>query len=200
MDDDVPITVDFRIAEHTSKWVAEADAKRPYRAEVRARIANQIRGARRILELGGGPGLLAESVLAVAPAADYTLLDFAPPMLEHAATRAPNARLLLRDFLDPAWTDGLGPFDAVITMQAVHELRHKRRRPLLYRQVHDVLVPGGTFVVCDHAPTDDSPRQQAISATAAEQHMALADAGFVAVETRATIGTLYVITCRRPSA
>lgn len=197
MDDDVPITVDFRIAEHTSKWVANADAKRPYRADVRALIANEVRGARRILELGGGPGLLAEAVLAVAPAAEYTLLDFAPPMLELAAARAPNARLVLADFLDPRWSDGLGPFDAVITMQAVHELRHKRRRPLLYRQVHDVLAPGGAFVVCDHEPTDDSPRQQAISATAAEQHAALADARFIGIETLATIGSLYVIRCHR---
>lgn len=197
MDDDVPITVDFRIAAHTSKWVAEADAKRPYRADVRALIANEVRGARRILELGGGPGLLAQTVLSVAPAAEYTLLDFAQPMLEHAAIRAPGAHLLLRDFLDPQWSEGLGAFDAVITMQAVHELRHKRRRPLLYRQVHDVLAPGGMFVVCDHAPTDDSPRQQAISATEAEQHAALAEAGLVGVETLATIGTLYVIRCQR---
>src|SRR3569623_2925155 len=136
MDDDVPITVDFRIADHTSKVRAIADLMRPHRAVVRALIANEIRGARRILELGGGPGLLAEAVLAVAPAAEYTLLDFAPPMLELAAPRAPGARLVLADFLAPRWRAGLGPFDAVITLPAGHELRHKRRRPLLFRQVY----------------------------------------------------------------
>ena len=97
---------------------------------MRARIAEQVAGARRILELGGGPGLLAEAILERSPVADYTLLDFSPPMLAMARRRVgayPFTAFALADFLDPCWAAGLGTFDAIVTMQAVHELRHKRR-------------------------------------------------------------------------
>ncbi len=55
-----------------------------------------------------------------------------------------------RDFLSPQWCVGLPRYRAVITLQAVHELRHKRRAPALYEQVRSVLAPAGAFLICDH--------------------------------------------------
>ncbi len=194
--DDVPSPIDLRDREAAWAWLADAEARRPYRVAVRARIAEEIaaRGARRVVELGGGPGLLAEAVIA-ASGATYTLVDFSAPMLELARTRAPAARCELRDLRDPRWMDGLGAFDAAVTMQAVHELRHKRRAPRLYEQVHALLAPGAVFVVCDHEPADARP----LFMTADEQRAALAGAGFGAIRAVMTVGTLYVIVAvRRP--
>lgn len=192
--DDVPTPIDLRDPQTAREWLATSEIKRPFRPAVRARIAEEVRahGARRVLELGGGPGLLAEAILA-ATSAEYTLVDFSPPMLDMARDRAPSARCELRDLRDPTWVAGLGPFDAAVTMQAVHELRHKRRAPLLYEQVNSLLVPGAVFVVCDHEPQEARP----LYMTAAEQHAALAAAGFRELATVMTVATLYVITAVR---
>ena len=72
-----------------------------------------------------------------------------------------------------------GPFDCVVSMQAVHELRHKRHAPRLYEQVYQVLAAPGIFLVCDHLPFDDSPQSVALYMTEQEQQRALTGAGFV---------------------
>jgi SAM-dependent methyltransferase len=193
--DDVHSRIDLRNPHTARQWSYTADDARPYRADVRACIADQVAGAPRILELGCGPGMLADAILERAPLAAYTLLDFSAPMLAMARRRVgsfPFTTFALADFLDPSWPEGLGIFDAVVTMQAVHELRHKRRAALLYQQAHALLAAGGTLVVCDHAPPDDKP----LHATVDEQHAALASAGFADVTTISTSGTLYVISAR----
>jgi len=192
--DDVPSPVDLRDRETAHTWLADSEVRRPFRPAVRARIAEEVKahGARRVLELGSGPGLLAEAIVA-ATGAELTLVDFSMPMLEMARERAPSARCELRDLRDPRWIEDLGAFDAAATMQAVHELRHKRRAPLLYEQVHSLLLPGALFVVCDHEPSDARP----LYMTATEQHAVLAGAGFGEIKTVMTVATLYVIAALR---
>ncbi|MGH9887209.1 MAG: class I SAM-dependent methyltransferase, partial [bacterium] len=107
---------------------------------------------------------------------------------------------VLGDFKQPDWTRGLEvPLDAVVTMQAVHEIRHKRHVPGLYRQVHALLRPGGVLLVCDHVPADDTPRRRALFATEEEQHAAMRSAGFERVATRLLLSGLYLITGSRAS-
>jgi hypothetical protein len=75
-DDDVPTTWDFRIPWIAATWAHDSELKKPQRPEVRARIAERVAagrigerganpgpGAPRILELGCGPGYLAEAIL-----------------------------------------------------------------------------------------------------------------------------------------
>jgi SAM-dependent methyltransferase len=202
-DDDVPLRVDFRIPEVTAQWAAEVEGKRPWRPQLRDAIAARTGG--RVLELGCGPGHLAERVLqGDRPVTEYVLLDFAEPMLALARerVRSPLARFVCRNFLDPAWGNGLGHFDSVITMQAVHELRHKRRASTLYRQVLDILAPGGVLVVCDHEPvwkggglTEAEVKK--LSSTADEQHVAMRAAGFTQVTTELAMNDQYVIAASR---
>jgi SAM-dependent methyltransferase len=185
--DDVPSPIDLRSHADATTWAAEADAKRPYRRELRAAIAGLVRDAKRILELAAGPGLLAEAILETNQVDTYTAFDFSPPMLEMCRRRlGDRASYVLGDFLQPAWTTAVSPpYDAVVTMQAVHELRHKRRARTLYAQIRDVLR--GRLVVCDHDQHGD------LYATEAEQHAALAAAGYTAIATELSLGGLYII-------
>jgi SAM-dependent methyltransferase len=117
--------------------------------------------------------------------AAYTLLDFSEPMLALSRMRLaafPAALFVRASFKAAEWTElAGGPFDAAISMQAVHELRHKRHAGRLYEEVHRVLARPGLFMVCDHAPFDDSPRSQALYMTPDEQQSALRHAGFAHV-------------------
>jgi len=198
--DDVPLTVDLRDPAVAHTWVREAEAKRPGRSELRAAFAEALSAAhppmRRVLELGAGPGLLAERILQSCTLDSYTLFDFSPPMLELARARVgahPATEFVLGDFKQPDWVRAFAaPFDAVVAMQSVHEIRHKRHVPGMYRQVHDILRPGGLLLVCDHVPHDDSARMTALHSTVEEQHAALISAGFCDVTTRRWIHPLYL--------
>jgi len=183
---DVPSTENLESADGARAWADTADRKRPLRLQIREAITDELRtmppGAR-VLELGSGPGFLAEHVLSRCPhLASYTLFDFSEPMLDMSrqlVERFPSAMFVLGDFRTDVWTQLVaGPYEAVVSMQAVHEVRHKRHIPHLYRQIHDLLVPSGTFVIADRTPEDDSSRSSALFMTDREQLQALADAGF----------------------
>lgn len=194
--DDVPSPIDLRSPADARAWARDADAKRPWREQFRGAIVDAVNAAdppvRRVVELGSGPGLLAERLLRSGAIESYTLFDFSQPMLDMSRERIgdhPAATFVLGDFKQRDWTRALvAPFDAVVAMQAVHEIRHKRHVPQLYRQLHDILRPGGLLLVCDHAPADDS----ALHSTEAEQHAALVDAGFVGVTTKLFEHGLYL--------
>ena len=87
MIDDVPLTVDFRLAEHARDWTEEAMSLRPWRAEFFAAFASEIAGEPssrpcRVLELGSGPGFLAQVLLASNPELIYAM--------EQVACRTPS--------------------------------------------------------------------------------------------------------------
>ena len=63
---------------------------------------------------------------------------------------AAKVEFVIRDFRSAEWSDGLGRFDAVVTMQAAHEIRHKRHLPKLLTQIRAVMVPDGILLYCDH--------------------------------------------------
>ena len=205
-DQDVPVTEDLQSPEGATAWAAAADRRRPLRAAIRRAIAGSL-GAlppgTRVLELGSGPGLLAEQVLGQCPAiASYTLFDFSEPMLTMSRRRAEAfaaARFVLGDFRSDDWTrHAPGPYDAVVSMQAVHEVRHKRHVPRLYERIREILAPGGLFLVCDRTPDDDSPRSTALFLTEAEQVRALSDAGFEDVRLLMAGDALAFCSCRKP--
>lgn len=181
---DVPSPIDLRVAEDAATWAAEAMAKRPQRTQFFSVMASELRavGALRVLELGSGPGFLARHLLEAAPELDLSLLDFSDAMHDLARNRlgplAKKVGFIKGDFLDPDWCRALGTFDAVVTMQAVHELRHKRRAVALHTAVRSLLGDDGIYLVCDHYAGDDGMRNHELFMTADEQRAALSSAGF----------------------
>jgi SAM-dependent methyltransferase len=186
---DVPYGNDWDSALEAAAYAAESDRVRPWRVEVRdhiARLVSTLPPGARILELGSGPGLLARRVLETCPnVAAYTLVDFSEPMLAVSRERLadfPAAAFVRASFKTDDWPRlAVGPFDGILSMQAVHELRHKQHARRLYEQVHDALTVPGRFVICDHTPFDESPKSTTLYMTEAEQQATLTAAGFADV-------------------
>lgn len=86
---DVPSPIDLRCMEDARQWAESAMSKRPWRTEFFAAFANFIGNgsAARVLELGSGPGFLAEYLLRSNVNLRYVALDFSPAMHELAAQR-----------------------------------------------------------------------------------------------------------------
>ena len=184
---DVPSPVDLRRLEGARKWADEVMVKRPWRVEffeVFASVIQELAAGKpvRVLELGSGPGFLAEHLLKALPNIEYVALDFSPAMHELAVLRlgalAERVKFVERSFLDESWSHELGEFEVVVTLQAVHELRHKNRASKLHSQVKQLLSPDGSYLVCDHFSGDGGMSDDELFMSVAEQHEAIEFGGF----------------------
>jgi SAM-dependent methyltransferase len=196
---DVPSPIDLCSPTDAREWEGTAQS-RPGRSEMFQAFTEQLRELERssllVLDLGSGPGFLADHLLSNIPGLKMSLLDFSLPMHELARARlgdrAFQAAFLSRSFKDPTWVYGLGLFDVVVTNQAVHELRHKRYARALHCQVKQVIAPGGIYIVCDHFCGDGGMSNDQLYMSIEEQRHALSDAGFQSVRQIRRSGTLVM--------
>jgi SAM-dependent methyltransferase len=112
---------------------------------------------RRILDLGTGDGRLLARVRAQRPDASGVAVDFSPTMLAAAGARFADdvdVEVVEHD-LDQALPRSLGRFDVVVSGFAIHHCADERKRSL-YREVFDLLEPGGLFANLEHvaSPTE----------------------------------------------
>lgn len=183
--EDVPITVDFRDPAHARQWADETPVRRPWRPSFFAAFCTALRGSQlRILELGSGPGHLAREIVTRCDVAEYVALDFSGAMhdlaRDHLGDLASRIAFVTRDFRAPDWTAGLSAFDAVVTLQAVHETRHKRRALPLLAQARTILGPAGQLLYCDHY--FEAGKKPGLMLDRAEQPEVLRAAGYAQVE------------------
>ncbi len=182
-DADVPLRVDFRDAETARAWIEETRIKKPFRPNFFAAFCRALssRGQLRILELGSGPGQLARELLLRCEVSTYVALDWSAAMhgfaTEHLGDLARRVAFVIRDFREPTWPANLGVFDAIVTMQAAHETRHKRHVVPLLEQARTLLAPGGAMLYCDGYLRPEA-RLPALWFDRAEQPRALERAGF----------------------
>ena len=125
--------------------------------DIICRLARAARpGARRILDLGCGDGILGQALLdsfaGNAPAA--VLADFSPPMLDAARgrLRGYEASFVLVDYAKVDWPSavgGAGSFDVIVSGFSIHHQPDDRKR-VVYRDVYDLLAPGGIFLNLEH--------------------------------------------------
>jgi ubiquinone/menaquinone biosynthesis C-methylase UbiE len=188
---DVPSPIDLRMMSDALEWERTAMRKRPWRVEFFAMFAEELRRQKppvsRVLELGSGPGFLARHLLDALPDVHMVLLDFSAAMHELAKRRlgplVSRAEFIEECFKKPRWSARLAQFDAVVTHQAIHELRHKRYALHLHKQVKAVLRPGACYLVCDHFHGPDGMRNDQLYMTVDEQKAAIESAGFQSVRT-----------------
>lgn len=183
----------------------ETVAGKPWRADFFAAFVNHINAQFEkpisVLEIGSGPGFLAEAILAGCAVESYTLLDFSTAMHDLArkqlASSLGRVTFLQKDFKSPEWDADMEPFDVVVSMQAVHELRHWRHVPVLYWQIHDVLWDGGLFLVCDQYADGPTGKNPDLFMTRADQERVLGGAGFDRVELLLDKGEMTLLSARK---
>lgn len=148
---------DFFDQEYVDYWAEIANSKRPHRAQFfDAFVAELTRlGEPNVLDIGAGPGFLAEQVLARCAVSSYHLLDFSPLMLELARNRLANfgERVFFHqvDFLEANWWHLLPEknFDAALSLQAIHEVRQAEKIAQLYTGVASLVTDGGKIIIAD---------------------------------------------------
>jgi tRNA (cmo5U34)-methyltransferase len=137
------------------RYLAERDDI-PHRTEGLAVLLELLPPAPgRVLDLGTGDGFTLGLVKAARPEITGVGADFSAEMLARARARfADDADVEIVDHdLDAPLPLSLGRFDLVVSSFAIHHCVDARQRAL-YREVFEVLEPGGTFLNLEHV---DSP-------------------------------------------
>ena len=186
---EVPSDHDFFDPAYVKQWTDSIIRYRPEREQVfrafAAEAARIKKPALSVFELGCGPGFLAEALLENCQIARYTLIDFSPQMLELSRSRLAKFKdrtvFIQADFKKNDWTDAVpAGFDLVVSLQAVHELRHASRIPKLYAQLYSLLVPGGTILICDHVNSSSPSGHRAAHFMTVEEHLStFKEVGFI---------------------
>jgi SAM-dependent methyltransferase len=185
---DVPSPINFHDPAQARAWMERTVRNRPWRPEFfRAfsiALNNHSSRASRVLELGSGPGQLAISILKSCHISQYVALDFSTAMHDLAREQLgpliTKVKFIQRDFRKPEWNLMLGRFDAVVTLQAAHEIRHQDRLPDLLRRTRQCLKTGGLFLYCDHYR--GSLKNPVLYLERQRQPETLREAGFVNVK------------------
>ena len=201
---EVPSDHDFFDPDYVKHWSESISRYRPERNrlfEVFAAEAARIKkSALSVFELGCGPGFLAEALLKNCEIARYTLVDFSPQMLDLSRSRLTKFQdrtvFIRADFKKANWAAGIDAgFDLIVSLQAVHELRHASRIPNLYAQLHSLLVPGGTILICDHV---NSGHRAAHFMTVEEHLSTFKKAGFINAREICPASDLSLMAAEKP--
>ena len=189
MFDDVPSPINLQLMLDAFSWEQSAIFKRPVRLEFFEKFVEEVLAIHpkvmHILELGSGPGFLAEYLLKEVRDLSYVMFDYSPAMHKLARARLSiidvQPQYIERSFKEEDWAIGLGQFDCVVTHQAVHELRHKQHAALLHSQVLSILRPGGSYLICDHYYGEGGQDNSELYMSIEEHIQALHSGGFTMV-------------------
>ncbi|MEK6408022.1 MAG: class I SAM-dependent methyltransferase [Acidobacteriota bacterium] len=186
---------------YVNEWASVANSKRPFRPELFEAIVSELAvlHASKVLDVGSGPGFLAERVLAGCDVASYHLFDFSPHMLELSRARlrdfGDRAVFHQGSFLDDGWWRSLpAPYDALVSMQAIHEVREGARIPKLYGELRLLLEEGGIILIADEVNDGDQQEEHLLSLS--EHESALLKAGFEGFRRVHSAGDLVLFAAR----
>ena len=129
-----------------------------------AKLASDVNpgGARRLLDVGGGPGTYTAAFLQAAPELHATLFDL-PPVVEIARERLSAAGLVGRVTLVAGNfdTDELPGGHDLAWLSAIIHQNGPAENNALYGRIFRALAPGGRLVVRDHVMDPDRTRPRA---------------------------------------
>jgi SAM-dependent methyltransferase len=110
--------------------------------------AVSVKSGTRVLDIGCGPGNVAGELATAG--GDVDGVDYSEPMLEVAKKNHPGIRFHFANAEKLPFDDGT--FDAVISSLAVH---HLARPAEVFKEVHRVLKPGGSFAWAVWGPEEE---------------------------------------------
>lgn len=117
----------------------------------------------KVLDLGCGDGILGRAVLDRFPGASCVFADFSGEMLDLARGKlgadATRATVLDVDYGEAGWTAMVAdhaPFDVVVSGYSIHHQPDARKRAV-YREIFDLLTPGGLFLNIEHVASPSPP-------------------------------------------
>jgi SAM-dependent methyltransferase len=154
-----------RMAQWRRDWDAVMARFVPGLADLEATLFAAAESVRRgapggVLDLGGGPGILAERMARRWPRAAVGLVDLDPVLLTLAGAGTGGAVTVLEgDLAGPSWLTPArtrAPYDLVTAIMTLHYLSPAQARAL-YRDARSLLVPGGLLVIADLMPDDGIP-------------------------------------------
>lgn len=140
------------VAEWVKRYTAQEDAARqPHFKLMADLIAVSKEAPLRILDVGAGYGALSKALLERFPRVHVTVQDYSEPMLERARSFLKDfgrrTSYIESDLITQEWAAHAGgPFDAVVSSMAIHHLQDGPRIASLYREIREVLKPGGCFL------------------------------------------------------
>ena len=154
------MTNEWKDVDHGLAYLARADTI-PHRTEGEAALIEEVSpDSRRVLDLGTGDGRLLALLLLRCPEARGIALDFSPAMITRASERFrgdDRVRVIEHDLAQPL--PHLGTHDAVCSSFAIHHVSHERKRSL-YREIWEILEPGGVFCNLEHVSSPTSRLHQ----------------------------------------
>jgi len=102
-------------------------------------------GAKKILDLGAGTGLLTLHIRSWYPEAQIHLIDFSESMIELAKKRLANDKNVTYEVADYVAAPLGEGYDAVVSALSIHHLEHDAKKTL-FKKILASLRPGGAFV------------------------------------------------------
>jgi SAM-dependent methyltransferase len=205
---EVPSDHDFFDPAYVKRWTDSIVRYRPERRQLfevfAAEAARIKKDSLSVFELGCGPGFLAEALLENRRIARYTLVDFSPQMLDLSRSRLARFKdktvFVQLNFKEDDWTAAVpAGFDLIVSLQAVHELRHASRIPKLYAQLYSLLVPGGIILICDHVNSPSPSGHRAAHFMTVEEHLStFKEVGFIKPKEICPAADLSLMAAEKP--
>lgn len=170
-------SADVRSHAEARQWEARLNRDRPQRPRVAAWIVSQIdsppAASPRVVELACGAGYLAQALFQQIPAARFCGFDLSPHLLDYARDRfSPQepgspidgeVEFRCADLVNSDWEKSLfelgwaGQVDAVVSMQALHDLGGLEQQTDVLARSRSLLRAGGQLVYADLLQDPDEP-------------------------------------------
>jgi tRNA (cmo5U34)-methyltransferase len=150
---------DWHSPGYVSDWIHRDVTHDAERRPMLRRMAAILAGVRRdeeirLLDVGGGYGVVSDALLSTLPRAQVVLHDFSETMIDRARQRlavfGSRVSYHLADLADPSWSGSLdGHFDGVISCLAIHNLGDPALMARVYEDIGSLMHPGGRFLDFD---------------------------------------------------
>ena len=149
---------DWSSQEYVSQWAERQDEREVDREKIFRLVARTLSGdsqaALTILDLGAGYGALAQFLLKHFPNAKAVCQDGSAEMAKLGRERMENLKgrfdYVLCDFSKPGWRRKIkGPFDAVVSAIAIHNVRSPETIRSIYEETYFLVKTGGCFLNFD---------------------------------------------------